>query len=318
MRVAIDSGTERHTRARRRPLPFPHPPLPLLPSPRSRPWAARAAPALLVAQLLAHLLAPGDAGAQEAARPPIQDNSFLIEEAYNQERGVVQHVGTFSAARRTPEWLFTFTQEWPLRGRRHQLSYMVPLAHGDAASGGAVGVGDVMLNYRYQIAADATSSVDVAPRLSIVLPTGAHRRGLGAGGAALQVNLPASVELTGGIVAHSNLGATLTPAARDDQGRRARTTGYALGQSAVWLAHPALNLMVEALWTRDQEVVGEGRTAWRESALVAPGVRGAIDFPSGLQVVPGLAFPLGVGRSRGERGIFFYLSFEHAFAAPPR
>ena len=46
--------------------------------------------------LAALLLAPC-VGAQEAAPapPPIQDNSFLIEEAYNQERGVVQHIGTF-------------------------------------------------------------------------------------------------------------------------------------------------------------------------------------------------------------------------------
>ena len=35
------------------------------------------------------------AAAGQDASAPIQDNSFLIEEAYNQERGVVQHLQLF-------------------------------------------------------------------------------------------------------------------------------------------------------------------------------------------------------------------------------
>jgi len=38
--------------------------------------------------------------------PPIQDNSFLIEEAYNQEAGVVQHVNTFMR-QRNGDWLYS-------------------------------------------------------------------------------------------------------------------------------------------------------------------------------------------------------------------
>jgi hypothetical protein len=37
--------------------------------------------------------------------PPIQDNSFLIEEAYNQEFGMVQHINTFSRASTSRQWL---------------------------------------------------------------------------------------------------------------------------------------------------------------------------------------------------------------------
>ena len=43
----------------------------------------------------------------------IQDNSFLIEEAYNQEPGVVQHISTFQRAVPTGQWQYTFTDEWP-------------------------------------------------------------------------------------------------------------------------------------------------------------------------------------------------------------
>ena len=57
----------------------------------------------------------------------IVDNSFLIEEAYNQERGVVQHISTFSRAVGTTNWVYAFTQEWPVRGQRHQLSYTIPV-----------------------------------------------------------------------------------------------------------------------------------------------------------------------------------------------
>jgi hypothetical protein len=35
--------------------------------------------------------------------PPIQDNSFLIEEAYNQEPGVVQHISVFTRTRSSGE-----------------------------------------------------------------------------------------------------------------------------------------------------------------------------------------------------------------------
>src|SRR5262245_1643983 len=50
----------------------------------------------------------------------IRDNSFLIEEAYNQEPGVVQHIFTGSfglddrGGPRTRTWDLSFTQEWPL------------------------------------------------------------------------------------------------------------------------------------------------------------------------------------------------------------
>ena len=56
----------------------------------------------------------------------IQDNSFLIEEAYNQEAGVVQHISAFSRAE-GGAWLYTFTQEWPLGGIDHQRPLLAAL-----------------------------------------------------------------------------------------------------------------------------------------------------------------------------------------------
>jgi hypothetical protein len=71
--------------------------------------------------------------------------------------------------------------------------------------------------------------------------------------------------------------------------------------------------MLESTWTVAHEVTGPRQTERSSELLLSPGVRGAIDFASGLQIVPGLAFPFGLGSSRGERAVFVYLSFEHPF-----
>jgi hypothetical protein len=242
---------------------------------------------------------------------PIADNSFLIEEAYNQERGVVQHINTFSRPTGSAGWMYTFTQEWPMAGQTHQLSYTVPLAHNADPSG--TGFGDIAVNYRYQIGGGEGVGYALAPRLTVLLPTGASRLALGSGGTGLQVNLPFSAELPARFVAHSNAGMTYTPRARDTFGNTAAVRSYLLGQSVIWLAHPKLNLMLESTWAATQDVTGPGQTERSTELLLSPGLRGAIDLPSGLQIVPGLAFPFGIGGSRGERAVFAYLSFEHPF-----
>lgn len=69
--------------------------------------------------------------------------------------------------------------------------------------------------------------------------------------------------------------------------------------------------MLEFAYTSGDVVAGPGLRQPAQSAYVAPGVRWAWNLPRGLQVVPGLAAMIGVGPSRGEKGIFLYLSFEH-------
>jgi len=95
------------------------------------------------------LLLASPAAAQELEN--IADNSFLIEEAYNQEAGVVQHISNFVRDEAGDSWVYVFTQEWPLGGMRHQLSYTVPLV---SPEGFGTGLGDILLNYRYQAVGD--------------------------------------------------------------------------------------------------------------------------------------------------------------------
>jgi len=240
-----------------------------------------------VSLLVVALLAVRPSGRPAVAQSrPISDNSFLIEEAYNQEPGVVQHITAWQRALRTAAWTFTFTQEWPVGTQTHQLSYTIPVQR--TASPSTTGLGDAALNYRYQLR-HADARVAIAPRLSMLVPTGNSARGLGSGHVGAQLNVPVSVILAPALVSHWNAGATFVP----------QVTTYNLGASVIWLARPTFNVMVEATW------VGQGGGGAHDF-VVNPGVRWAHNFTSGLQIVPGVAFPDG-------KSAFFYLSFEHRF-----
>lgn len=248
----------------------------------------------------------------------IQDNSFLIEEAYNQEFGVVQHINTFTRMWNSQDWAYTFTQEWPMPGTRHQLSYSLSAVRpGAFRDTSGPGIGDTAINYRLQVLGNGQTRVAFAPRFSVILPTGDSDLGRGYGGTALQTNLPLSTVLTPRLVAHWNAGATIVPHARSGLRDSATAVGYNLGQSMIWLARPTFNLMLETFFNSSQVVEGKDKTDWSRTLLLNPGIRWAYNLKHGLQIVPGIAVPVGVGPSAGEKGIFVYLSFEHPFRHLP-
>jgi hypothetical protein len=84
---------------------------------------------------------------EELNSSPIQDNSFLVEEAYNQEDGVVQHISVFQKLS-TGDWAFTQTDEWPPHSLKHQLSVTLAATHSGDFSGSGAGWGDTAINYR--------------------------------------------------------------------------------------------------------------------------------------------------------------------------
>ena len=172
-------------------------------------------------------------------------------------------------------------------------------------------VGDLFVNYRYQLAGPE-GAVAAAPRVSLLLPTGRAAEGSGADAWGVQVNLPVSVRLGDAAVTHWNAGATVLPRASNELGERATIRAYNLGASAIWLARSRFNVMLEASWTRAEEVVGPSTVRGAELFLVMPGVRWAHDFRSGLQVVPGVGYAFDVGSSGGD-ALVVYLSFEHGF-----
>lgn len=240
----------------------------------------------------------------------IQDNSFIIEEAYNQESGVVQHISTFARPSGGDGWAYGFTQEWPLGGIRHQLSYTIPVEN---IEGFGTGLGDVALNYRYQLLGNPDAATVVAPRLSLILPTGDHEEDRGAGALGFQTNLPLSLVLAPQLVTHWNAGATITPSAKNLLGEEATTASFNLGASAIWLLLPSFNLMVEALWLSTESVATAGETVRDESLLLNPGIRGAFNLANDLQIVPGVAYTFDIGSDSDDDALFVYLSFEHPF-----
>lgn len=244
---------------------------------------------------------------------PIQDNSFLVEEAYNQESGFVQHISNFIYLAGSGDWAYTFTQEWPITGIRHQFSYtLMALRQGSFSSQG-VGFGDVFLNYRYQAIGKGGAHVAFAPRLSVIVPTGNSNLGQGFGTAGVQTNLPLSISLNRKFTSHSNAGATFVPHTRNSVRQRASAVAYNFGQSVIWETTPRFNMMMEAVFLSAQKVVGPGKTEWSNALFLSPGIRWAYNFKNGLQIVPGVAMPIGIGPSASEKGIFLYLSFEHPF-----
>ena len=253
------------------------------------------------------LLSTAAIGAAQEAPAPIQDNSFLIEEAYNQEPGVVQHILLFGRDRVTRDWELAFTQEWPFFSQNHQLSYTIPVVR----AGSSRGLGDVALNYRYRwLAGERAESVI---RLSALLPTGSSARGLGAGGPGVQVNLPVSLAVGRSLAMHWNAGGSLIPSARAIDGTRSSVRDLFAGGSVIWLVHPAINLLAETIWSRaESPEIGGTRVAETTLTLV-PGVRGAINLRSGAQIVPGVGLMLDGRDGARVSGLLLYLSFEHGF-----
>ena len=249
-----------------------------------------------------------------AVEPSIQDNSFLIEEAYNQEPGVIQHITTFARLWNAKDWNATLTEEFPgRRNPRNQYSYTLVGMHAGGFEESGVGFGDLMLNYRYQLVGNGDSRVAFAPRLSVVVPTGDVTRGRGSGGTGVQTNLPLSVVLHRRLVSHWNAGSTFIPRAQGPDHSRAGAVGYNLGASLVYLLSPRVNFLVEVSESRFQSVVRPGGTEWTRASYLNPGIRWAYNFKNGSQIVPGVAVPIGIASSYGEAGIFLYLSFEHPF-----
>lgn len=248
--------------------------------------------AALIAAVL--VLPPVPASAQSA---PIQDNSFLIQEAYNQPAGVVQHIVTAERAL-NDETLFVFGQEWPLWSVRHQLGFAVPLFC-PCGEPGSVGLGDLEIGYRYQAAGAEGGRVHVAPEVAFSIPTGSVRLGRGADALGVGVTLPVSVTVAPMLVAHANAGVSYLAGAADGDAHRPASTDWLLGGSIVWLAHPKLNLLVEGV--RETEAF-----------TLAPGVRGAIEIGS-VQIVPGIAMPVTFEDGESDTEWLLYLSVEHPF-----
>ena len=257
-------------------------------------------------------------GAEPTAIDGIADNSFLIEEAYNQEPGVIQHIfnTVYSSDPKRRGWTFNFTQEWPVFSQDHQFSYSVPSFHLREEGERVRGIGDVLLNYRYQLLEEGPKIPAFAPRFSLILPTGNRNRGTGDGVVGYQWSLPFSKKFPPRLALHANFGLTYLPGVRVPLDAGGLSSGrslvsYNLGWSAVFAFSSRVHMLLEWLGNFEQSLNGKGRRERDFSSIISPGIRAAVIDQEGLQTVVGIGLPIGVTRSADRFGVLLYLSIEH-------
>jgi DtxR family Mn-dependent transcriptional regulator len=242
--------------------------------------------------LLASLASP--ALAQSSTPFEITDNSFLVEEALNQEPGIFQNIFNVRAA--DDVWVATFTQEWPLFSHAHQISYTLSIPSID----GRTGFGDTAIHYRLQVSDEGAGAAAFSPRISLLLPTGSEEKGLTAGTVGYEINLPVSKQI-GDFYLHGNAGYAHFP--KDD------VTVPRIAASGIWRARPMLNLMLEAVG----EFVDTGVSSRETVVTVSPGLRAG--WNSGdAQTVLGVAMPITFAFGDRDVSVFGYVSYELPFS----
>jgi len=282
---------------------------------------------LIFLRVLAGFLPPPSVGADSQLPVEVmEDNSFFIEEAYNQEVGVVQHIfnaqyGTSLGSDPDEEgWTLQFTQEWPLFSERHQVSYDIPVSLMRDGGEQQYGLSDIQLNYRFQALEETERVPAFAPRFSLILPTGSRDKQTGDGVVGYQWNLPFSKVLAPRFAAHLNLGLTYLPDVRiplDDLGGHLSPShslvNYNLGTSVIFALTPRVNFLVEWIGTFEENIGDDGGEEGSFSSFISPGFRAAVINRDRLQIVMGAAAPIGLTTAAPDYGVFLYLSVEHDF-----
>ncbi len=256
----------------------------------------------------------------------VKDNSFLLEEAYNQEAGVVQHIAgavlTGDGDARSLE--VKVTQEWPLGSERHQLSYELPWSATYVVKGAewepcCTGIDDVRVNYRYALLMEDPELPAMTPRFTVILPTGDEKAGHSTGEFGLGAGVPISKEI-GPFAMHANAFLEWTPGVTPElpagvRGRQRDLVSVGLGGSAIFIGHPRVQPMVEVLSTWSDVVEDTGLVRRTRETFVSPGVRWGAPVGAGMLVL-GAAAPIGIGEDSPPWGALLYVSFEHAFRKP--
>lgn len=266
----------------------------------------------------------------------IRDNGFLVEEAFNQEKDEVQHIfnwinlWTHNREGRGRDFVAAYTMELPLGSQKHQFSFVIPFLTTFEQPSGRPGVqqgdiGDILLNYRYQLLAD-DEFLWCAPRLSLILPTGDKRLGTGTGEVGYQFNLPISkygerfdFHLNAGYTFIPNVSIPIEtelpgppPVLAMINSPKHDLRGYNFGASVFYKPETYLHFFVETLVQGIEEIDERGFRDSLTQVFVNPGVRYAI-IQDPVEWVIGLSVPIGLTRDTPDIGIFAYMSVEFSF-----
>ena len=258
-------------------------------------------------------------------QPKIEDNSMFIEEAFNQEAGVIQHISNFIY--NGGNFFYGYTQEIPLADVKQQFSFGFSYASfkkpTDPTNSNVKtnGIGDILLNYRPLVWGKNDWAL-VIPRFTVIVPTGNAQYGFGQGGWGGQFNLAVTKRLNSKITTHYNAGYTVIAKADHHiySADGTPTLAYEknigtsnVGASAIWLVKPKFNFMVEYVATFSKSIEDDGKLVGLNNSIINPGFRFAIDVGK-IQIVPGLGLPFNfTSKHLDGTGVFFYLSIEPAY-----
>ena len=268
-----------------------------------------------------------DVVSEDAGPGHIRDNAFLVEEAFNQEPGDVQHIFNWITlfdwpqGSTTRDFAFLYTMELPLGSQKHQFSFttqfLTAFEHPIGGSATQQGdVGDTFFNYRYQLL-DNDEFLWCAPRVTLIVPTADERFGLGTGEVGYQFNLPIS-RYGESFDFHFNAGATIVPHASVPLISGVASPpqdlhGYNLGASAFWKPETYLHFFVEGLYLWIEEIDDLGGRDGTAQVLLNPGVRYAVCQFDEVEWVIGASLPIGLSEDSPDIGAFVYMSVEHIF-----
>lgn len=257
-------------------------------------------------------------------QPGVEDNSFLLEEAFNQEAGSVQCISTFVFGYK--QIANSYSLEVPLKDVRHQLSCSVeyriqarPQAQIINDKKNFSGVGDSFLSYR-PLLFGKNNNVMVIPRISLVVPTGNSAYGFGYGGWGGQWNLAVTKRISKKLVSNFNGGYTIIANADHYGLLNANTVGRICernvsilnsGGSIIWLACHHFNCLLEFVSFREKQIDDDGSLSNRFSSMINPGVRKRFNIGS-AQIVPGISAPVCIyNRHYAGTNLLLYLSVEY-------
>jgi hypothetical protein len=241
----------------------------------------------------------------------IEDNSFLLEEAFNQEWGVYQFIQKYQTSKVAKGYEYSFENEIPISDKTHQFSYGFARLREDANSESAIS--DTTLNYRWQPL--NKDGFLLAERFGLIVPTGRVNKGGGNGVYGVEFMQAATLTVRDNVMNHWNMGFSVLPNAKSKGIDKRRTlTSFTAGSSLVWLCQDNLNFLLEGLLQSSQSTNPDGSKTPETTFTINPGVRFALDFDYlDTQVVPGISFPTELLNGPTEHGVLVYLSIEPKF-----
>lgn len=254
-------------------------------------------------------------------QPRIEDNSMLLEEAVNQEKGFIQHISTIRwEDMDAGGFVITYSEEIPLFKDRHQISFILnyPVRDGVIAGEKINGFGDMVISYRPMIG-DKRDWALVVPRATLILPTGDPQKALGDGAWGTELGLAVTKRISRRLISHYNVSYSARwKADRYFSGGPSVASKHyeknlheqVFGASVTYLAHKNFNFLLETQSLSSGDIEEDGRTIRQNTVLVNPAFRFAFDIGD-VQVVPGFGVPLSFGSGElKSAGALIYLSLE--------